>query len=76
MWSFILVVVFSQLAACMGVLWCISLLLFFYSDFLGIAHYAIPLIVSGVMLVFLLNPFHVLFYDARKWLMRITVSVS
>ncbi|OQV11683.1 Xenotropic and polytropic retrovirus receptor 1 [Hypsibius exemplaris] len=64
-----------ELAACMGVLWCVSLLLFFYSDFLGISHYAIPVIVSGVMLVFFINPFHVLFYDARKWVMKIVFRI-
>ncbi|XP_055354793.1 xenotropic and polytropic retrovirus receptor 1 homolog isoform X2 [Paramacrobiotus metropolitanus] len=64
-----------ELAACMGVLWCISLLLFFYSDFLGISHYALPLIFSGLMLIFFINPFHVLCYDARKWVIKIMFRV-
>ena len=62
-----------QLAACMGVFWCISVLVFFYSDFLGISHYAIPVILASIMVTFFLNPLHILFYDARKWVVRTAV---
>lgn len=63
-----------ELAAIFGVIWTLSILSFLYSAALSIPAYANPLTLTLIMLVFLLNPFHVLHHDARFWLLRISVS--
>ena len=62
----------------MGVIWAISLLLYFQvSDFtpenMSVAPYWVPLAMCGTMLLFFLNPFHILFYGARKWVLKTLV---
>lgn len=64
-----------ELAAIFGVIWTLSILSFLYSTALSIPAYANPLTLTLIMLVFLLNPFHVLHHDARFWLLRISVSI-
>uniref|UniRef100_T1H565 EXS domain-containing protein n=1 Tax=Megaselia scalaris TaxID=36166 RepID=T1H565_MEGSC len=61
-----------ELAAIFGVIWTLSILSFLYSTALSIPAYANPLTLTLIMLVFLLNPFHVLHHDARFWLLRIS----
>ncbi|GAU89162.1 hypothetical protein RvY_01745-2 [Ramazzottius varieornatus] len=64
-----------QLAACMGVIWAISLLLYFQVSDLAVenksvASYWVPITMCCTMLLFFINPFPVLFYPARKWVLK------
>lgn len=57
-----------------GLLWCISVLLFLWSEPLGIPPLLNPMILNGVMLIYLFNPTKTLHYNARTWLMSCIVS--
>lgn len=61
-----------ELAAIFGVIWTLSILSFVYASSLSIPAFVNPLTLTVVMLVFLLNPLHVLHHDARFWLLRIS----
>ncbi|XP_055371502.1 xenotropic and polytropic retrovirus receptor 1-like [Condylostylus longicornis] len=61
-----------ELAAIFGVIWTLSVLSFLYSQSLSIPLYVNPLMLTMVMIIFLVNPFKVLYYDSRWWLLRIT----
>ncbi|CAG0919218.1 unnamed protein product [Notodromas monacha] len=60
-----------ELAAVFGVMWCVSVLGFLYSDALGMPMFSHPVILAGAMVAFLINPFRVMLYDARIWFLRI-----
>ncbi|XP_012286703.1 xenotropic and polytropic retrovirus receptor 1 homolog isoform X1 [Orussus abietinus] len=60
-----------ELAAVLGVVWTLSLLSFLYSASLSIPPYVNPLVLVGIMLAFLLNPFRMFHHEARFWLLRI-----
>lgn len=64
-----------EIAALFGVVWCISLLCFFYSEVLSIPAYACPLILYILMFGFLMNPLKVCRHEARFWTIRILIRV-
>lgn len=63
-----------ELAAILGVMWTLGLLTFLYSISLSIPPYATPLGLVCIMLAFLFNPFRIFRYEARLWLLKITVN--
>lgn len=65
-----------ELASIFGVVWTLSILSFLYSESLSIPPYINPLTLTVIMILFLINPFKVFRYDARYWLIKITVSNS
>jgi len=57
-----------------GLLWCISVLLFLWSGPMGIPPLLNPMILNGIMLVYLFNPTKTLHHSARTWLISCIVS--
>lgn len=57
-----------------GLLWCISVLLFLWSEPLGIPPLLNPMILNGIMLIYLFNPTKTFHYSARSWLICCIVS--
>lgn len=64
-----------ELAAVFGVVWCLSMLSFLYSDELSIPAYANPLVLIVLMFAFLLNPTKTFRHEARFWTLRVLVSL-
>lgn len=60
-----------ELAAILGVIWTLHLLLLIYSDTLSIPLFVSPLSLMSVMLVFMLNPSKSVMSEARFWLLKI-----
>ena len=60
-----------ELAAVFGVVWATSVLAFLYSSKLNIPSYAVPLSLTCIMLVFMLNPTKTLNHEARFWFLRV-----
>ena len=63
-----------EISMVFGIFWTLSVMGFVYSEHIGIPRLANPLWLALVVFAFLLNPFRVFFYDARKWFLRIMVS--
>jgi len=63
-----------QVAGFFAVIWCINLLVYVFSDVLHIPPYSCPLALVAFVVVYLLNPFRVLHYRARRWLLYVLVS--
>lgn len=63
-----------EIAAIFGVVWCISILSFLYSDSLSVPQFVNPLSLIIVMILFVCNPIKVFRWEARFWLMRTVVS--
>lgn len=59
-----------------GVLWCLSVLLFLWSKPMGIPPLLNPMILNGIMLIYLFNPTKTLHYSARIWLICCIVSIA
>lgn len=59
-----------------GLLWCISVLLFLWSGPIGIPPLINPMILNGIMLIYLFNPTKTFHYSARSWLICCIVSGS
>lgn len=59
-----------------GLLWCISVLLFLWSGPIGIPPLLNPMILNGIMLIYLFNPTKTFHYSARSWLICCIVSNS
>lgn len=59
-----------------GLLWCISVLLFLWSGPIGIPPLLNPMILNGIMLIYLFNPTKTFHYSARTWLICCIVSVA
>lgn len=57
-----------------GLLWCISVLLFLWSNPMGIPPLLNPMILNGIMLIYLFNPTKTFHYTARSWLICCIVS--
>lgn len=57
-----------------GLLWCISVLLFLWSGPIGMPPLLNPMILNGVMLIYLFNPTKTFHYSARTWLICCIVS--
>uniref|UniRef100_A0A8B9H9K9 Xenotropic and polytropic retrovirus receptor 1a n=1 Tax=Astyanax mexicanus TaxID=7994 RepID=A0A8B9H9K9_ASTMX len=64
-----------QIAGFLGVLWCISILSCLYADATGLPMQANPLILYGLMLLFLINPFKTAYYKSRFWLLKLLFRV-
>ncbi|KAJ1525327.1 hypothetical protein ONE63_010149 [Megalurothrips usitatus] len=60
-----------ELAAIFGVVWSLSVLVFLYSDALGVPPFVSPLLLLLIMLGFLFNPTRTLRHEARFWMIRI-----
>lgn len=65
-----------QLAVFLAVLWALNVLAFLYSKFLHIPPYACPLTLVVFLILYLINPFRILHYSSRMWLLKILVSRS
>ena len=63
-----------QLTAFLAVVWCLSLLLYLFGSLLALPKFASPLCLVVFFLAYLFNPFRVLHYRARRWLLRVLVS--
>lgn len=63
-----------EISAIFGVVWCISILSFLYSQSLSIPAFVNPLALTIIMLLFVCNPFKVFRWEARFWLLRTIVS--
>lgn len=57
-----------------GLFWCISVLLFLWSKPIGIPPLLNPMILNGIMLIYLFNPTKTFHYSARTWLIFCIVS--
>uniref|UniRef100_W5L5G8 Xenotropic and polytropic retrovirus receptor 1a n=1 Tax=Astyanax mexicanus TaxID=7994 RepID=W5L5G8_ASTMX len=64
-----------EIAGFLGVLWCISILSCLYADATGLPMQANPLILYGLMLLFLINPFKTAYYKSRFWLLKLLFRV-
>lgn len=64
-----------EIGAVFGVIWCISVLSFLYSDQLSIPAYINPLVLMAVMLLFVLNPTKTFRHEARFWALRVMVCI-
>lgn len=69
-------VLFWQLASFLAVLWALNVLAFLYSKFIHIPPYACPLALVIFLILYLINPFPILHYSSRMWLLKILVSGS
>lgn len=63
-----------EIAFSFGSLWCIFVLLFLWSEPLGIPPLLNPMILNGIMLLYLFNPTKTFHYSARSWLICCIVS--
>ncbi|XP_062855548.1 xenotropic and polytropic retrovirus receptor 1a [Trichomycterus rosablanca] len=64
-----------EIAGFLGVLWCVSILSCLYAGFTGLPMQANPLILYGLMLLFLINPFKTGYYKSRFWLLKLLFRV-
>ena len=58
-------------AIILAVMWCISLVIFIFADYLSIPAFYSPLALIITYAVFLFNPVKVLKYEARSWMLNI-----
>lgn len=63
-----------EIAFSFGSLWCIFVLLFLWSEPLKIPPLLNPMILNGIMLLYLFNPTKTFHYSARSWLICCIVS--
>lgn len=64
-----------ELAAFLAVVFMFSLLGYLFSGELGISPYIFPLAMGGFLLLYLLNPFHILHHSSRYWLLKILFRI-
>ncbi|XP_053360302.1 xenotropic and polytropic retrovirus receptor 1a [Clarias gariepinus] len=64
-----------EIAGFLGVLWCVSILLCLYADSTGLPMQASPLLLYGLMFLFLINPFKMAYYKSRFWLLKLLFRV-
>lgn len=64
-----------EMGAIFGVMWCISVLCFIYSNALSIPPYLNPLILYILMALFLLNPTKTFRHEARFWTVKILARI-
>ncbi|KAK2841483.1 hypothetical protein Q7C36_013062 [Tachysurus vachellii] len=64
-----------EIAGFLGGLWCVSILLCLYADSTGLPMQASPLILYGLMFLFLINPFKTFYYKSRFWLLKLLFRV-
>ena len=63
-----------QVALLLAVLWAVSLVVFMFSEVLGIDAFLPNLVLVGFLFLFLFNPFKIAYYSARIWLLKVLVS--
>ena len=64
-----------ETAAWLAVIWSVSIVVFIFADFLSIPAFYSPLAMMITFALFLFNPFRVLKYEARRWLIKIVVRI-
>ncbi|KAG7332803.1 hypothetical protein KOW79_004637 [Hemibagrus wyckioides] len=64
-----------EIAGFLGGLWCVSILLCLYADSTRLPMQASPLILYGLMFLFLINPFKTFYYKSRFWLLKLLFRV-
>ncbi|XP_063705929.1 solute carrier family 53 member 1-like [Culicoides brevitarsis] len=64
-----------ELAVIFGIIWCISVLGFIYSDLLKIPAFLNPLLLYITIAVFIFNPTKCCYYKARLWAVKIGFRV-
>ena len=64
-----------ETAAWLAVIWAVSIVAFIFADFLSIPAFYSPLAMMIAFALFLFNPFRVLKYEARRWLIKIVVRI-
>lgn len=62
---------FIELGSLLGIIWCISVILFLHSSHLGIRPSICPLIVVTLCVIYLFNPTATCHHRSRFWLLRI-----
>ncbi|KAG9510599.1 Xenotropic and polytropic retrovirus receptor 1, partial [Fragariocoptes setiger] len=62
---------FFEFGALLGIIWCLSVLMFLFSDKLGVPPLICPLIVVFIITFYLFNPTATCHHQARFWLLRI-----
>lgn len=65
-----------EISMTFGIFWTLSVLGFIFSESLGVPAYVNPLLLLFAMLIFLLNPFKILFYGARCWFLKTLVCMK
>jgi len=63
-----------QFAGFLAALWCLSLVSYLLSPMMHIPMFSHPLSLVVFCLIYLFNPFRVLHFKARWWLLRVLVS--
>lgn len=66
---------FLELASLLGILWCLSVLIFLFSKPLGICPSLCPLVLVIVTILYLFNPTATGHHQARFWLIKKLVSL-
>lgn len=64
-----------ELSSLLAVIWCLSVLMYLFSDFLAIPCYAAPLAMASFMLLYLINPIKILHHSSRMWLLKILFRI-
>lgn len=64
-----------ELAAFLAVVWSLSLLGYLFSDQLGVSPFIFPLVMAGFLMLYLINPIHILHHSSRYWLLRILFRI-
>ena len=64
-----------ETAAWLAVIWSASIVAFIFADLLSIPAFYSPLAMMITFALFLFNPFKVLKYEARRWLLKITLRI-
>lgn len=64
-----------ELASFLAVLWALNVLAFLYSKFIHIPPYACPLALVIFLILYLINPFPILHYSSRMWLLKILFHI-
>ena len=64
---------FWNIAAVLGVMWAISLVVFLNAKNIGLPVYVPPLVMVATQMAFLLNPFPCGYRNSRMWLFKVVV---
>lgn len=67
---------FFEFASLLGIIWSISVLLFLFSERLGIWPSTCPLLVVVLIAIYIFNPTATCHHRARFWLLKILVSIA
>ncbi|XP_064649063.1 solute carrier family 53 member 1-like isoform X2 [Lineus longissimus] len=64
-----------EIAGFFSVIWAMSVLAYLFSYLVHIPVFAHPLAMTGFLIIYLLNPFKILHYKSRRWLLRLLYRV-